>query len=200
MGGTGLGEAIGRQLVSLGLTQSSLARRAGISQPYLSQLERGTRKRISYGPLRRLADALGVTMTALMEKEASSMPRRGRTEFWLYQMRPRVDWGLPDYLRDVREGRLLAGHWDESASKVYKLGGRLRFRALPPTRTLQSQPCWSAQVRALIAAVRTSPEGTMWRVTEPRHVRGLLTAIFAELGGNWLRDWTTSRTPAGPQN
>ena len=125
MGSRGLGEAIRRQRASVALTQSSLARRAGTSQAYFSQIETGSRTRISFSILRRVADALGVTVADLSEKETHAMPRRGRTESWLYQMNQRPDWGPHDYLRDVREGRLLAGHWDESEGKVHKLGGRL---------------------------------------------------------------------------
>jgi XRE family aerobic/anaerobic benzoate catabolism transcriptional regulator len=52
-----------------GLGQAALAKKARISQPYLSQLEAGTRGNKSPGVviLQRLAKALGVPVTALLE-------------------------------------------------------------------------------------------------------------------------------------
>jgi transcriptional regulator with XRE-family HTH domain len=50
-----------------GLSQEELARKARVSQPYLSQLEAGTYKNPSIEILRRLAKALGVPVTALLE-------------------------------------------------------------------------------------------------------------------------------------
>ena len=48
-----------------GLSISELARRAGLSQPHLSNLEAG-RRRASPGVVRRLADALQVPLLALV--------------------------------------------------------------------------------------------------------------------------------------
>lgn len=50
-----------------GLTQDQVAERAGITKPYLSQLESGARKNPSLPVLRRLAKALGVRVTRLLE-------------------------------------------------------------------------------------------------------------------------------------
>jgi XRE family aerobic/anaerobic benzoate catabolism transcriptional regulator len=52
-----------------GLSQVALAKKARVSQPYLSQLEAGTRGSKSPGVviLQRLAKALGVPVTALLE-------------------------------------------------------------------------------------------------------------------------------------
>jgi transcriptional regulator with XRE-family HTH domain len=228
-----MGSSLRHYRALLGLTQSSLAKRAGISQAYLSQVESGRRARISASILRRLADAVGVTVTDLMEKEVLTMRREERIESWLYQMRPRPEWGALDYARDVREGRLLAGHWDESESKIYRLGGRLpgpgdliilfwvrtgaarpglagfgvitefdkqrrlRFRALPPTRTLQSAPRWSPTVENLVEGIRTVAEGTMWRITDPTQLQGILAEVFAEVHDRWLRDWSRRGSTAG---
>jgi XRE family transcriptional regulator, master regulator for biofilm formation len=49
-----------------GLNQEELARKARVSQPYLSQLEAGTYKNPSIEILQRLAKALGVPVTALL--------------------------------------------------------------------------------------------------------------------------------------
>lgn len=228
----GIGTVIRRQRGALGLTQSTLARHAGVSQAYVSQLEAGTRRAVSVGILRRLADALGVSMTDLLEKETSAMPRRGRTEIWLYQMRQGPNWGPQDFAREVREGRLLSGHWDESDRRVHTFGGKppqpgdlmvlfwvlegadapglcgfgvitefgenrqLRFRALPPTRTLQDNPRWTPRIRDLVDDIRRVAQDTMWRVREVRHVKGLFAEIFRELDEGWLGEWMRTATVA----
>jgi transcriptional regulator with XRE-family HTH domain len=196
----------------LGVSQTALATRAGISQPYLSQVEAGTRGEVRTGIAQKLADAL---------------PRRGRTEVWLYQMRERPDWTWRDFCRDVREGRLIPAPWDESQSVIYRLGGRLphagdllvllfdsvglcalavvtefgtarrlRFRALPPTETLQETPRWSPDARRVVEAIRRGavPRATMWRMTDVTHVEALLAELFDELSGRWLSRWA-ARAP-----
>ena len=86
MMGNTLGRSLRHSRAALGLTQSSLARRAGVSQAYVSQVEAGTRARISASILRRLADAVGVTVTDLLEREVPAMQPEERLEAWLYQM------------------------------------------------------------------------------------------------------------------
>jgi transcriptional regulator with XRE-family HTH domain len=49
------------------LTQEQLAKRAGISQAYLSQLEAGEKKYPSLPTLKKLAKALDVTVVELLE-------------------------------------------------------------------------------------------------------------------------------------
>ena len=49
------------------MTQDAVARRAKVTTPYLSQLETGVRKNPSLPVLKRLAKALGVPVTALLE-------------------------------------------------------------------------------------------------------------------------------------
>jgi transcriptional regulator with XRE-family HTH domain len=50
-----------------GWSQQQLARKARVSQPYLSQLEAGTYKNPGLVILKRLAKALGVPVTKLLE-------------------------------------------------------------------------------------------------------------------------------------
>jgi XRE family transcriptional regulator, master regulator for biofilm formation len=50
-----------------GLTQEQVARRAKVTKFYVSQLETGLRKNPSLPVLRRLAKALGVPVTELLE-------------------------------------------------------------------------------------------------------------------------------------
>ncbi len=50
-----------------GLTQDDVARKAKVTKPYLSQLEPGARKNPSLPVLKRLARALGVPVTELLE-------------------------------------------------------------------------------------------------------------------------------------
>lgn len=57
-----------------GLTQTQLARRAKVTRPYVTMLESGAKKAPSLETLRRLARALGVSVSALIEPEG---PRRG---------------------------------------------------------------------------------------------------------------------------
>jgi transcriptional regulator with XRE-family HTH domain len=49
------------------MTKRELARRAKVTEAYLSQLESGARKNPSLPVLKRLANALGVPVTALLE-------------------------------------------------------------------------------------------------------------------------------------
>jgi XRE family transcriptional regulator of biofilm formation len=50
-----------------GLTPEELATRAGVTRPYVSMIESGERKSPSLPVLKRLAKALGVPVTALLE-------------------------------------------------------------------------------------------------------------------------------------
>jgi XRE family transcriptional regulator of biofilm formation len=50
-----------------GLTQEGLAKLAGVTKPYVSMIESGNRKSPSLPVLKRLAKALGVPVTALLE-------------------------------------------------------------------------------------------------------------------------------------
>jgi DNA-binding XRE family transcriptional regulator len=49
------------------MTQEQLAKKAGVTQGYIAQLERGLRKNPSLPALRKLARALGVPVTELLE-------------------------------------------------------------------------------------------------------------------------------------
>ena len=50
-----------------GLSQTEIARRAGVTRFYVSQLESGLRKNPSLPVLKRIAKALGVPVTELLE-------------------------------------------------------------------------------------------------------------------------------------
>jgi transcriptional regulator with XRE-family HTH domain len=50
-----------------GWTQRELAKRANVTAGYVAQLEQGLRKNPSLATLKRLARALGVPVTALLE-------------------------------------------------------------------------------------------------------------------------------------
>jgi transcriptional regulator with XRE-family HTH domain len=50
-----------------GLSQQALAERVGVSDAYIAMLETGTRRNPSLPLLQRLAKALGVPVTALLE-------------------------------------------------------------------------------------------------------------------------------------
>lgn len=54
-----------------GITQKQLAGSVGISQPYLSELERGRKDNPSVALLKRLASVLGVNMYRLFEENST---------------------------------------------------------------------------------------------------------------------------------
>jgi transcriptional regulator with XRE-family HTH domain len=62
-----LGTMLRRIRDAKGLTQVDVARTAKVTKPYLSQLETGARKNPSLPVLKRLARALGVPVTELLE-------------------------------------------------------------------------------------------------------------------------------------
>lgn len=61
---------------TLDWSQAELARSAGISQAYLSRIERGLHKRISSMTLDRLANSLGVSVDYLLDRQESKSDRR----------------------------------------------------------------------------------------------------------------------------
>ena len=61
-----LGQAIKRLRTKQGLTQTQLAERAGVSQPYLSQLEAGAKEHPDVQIVQKLAKALGVKIDDLL--------------------------------------------------------------------------------------------------------------------------------------
>ncbi len=67
MTASGLARVVKQLREQKGLTQEALARKARVTQGYVAQLEGGWRKNPSLPTLRRLAKALGVPVTALLE-------------------------------------------------------------------------------------------------------------------------------------
>ncbi len=63
-----LGDVLRRLRGAKGLTQAELARRAKITDEYVSMLESGAKQNPSLAVLRRLAKALGVSVAELLEK------------------------------------------------------------------------------------------------------------------------------------
>jgi len=49
-----------------GLTQIELARRANLTQPFISELENGVRSNRCYQALQKLATALGISVSELL--------------------------------------------------------------------------------------------------------------------------------------
>ena len=62
----GLGDRVRKRRRALGLTAKSLAKAAGVSTSYISQVERGHQKDPSLPALRRLADALSMDLHVLL--------------------------------------------------------------------------------------------------------------------------------------
>jgi len=72
----GLGERIARWRERKGLTQRTLAERAGCSVTYLSEIESGKNRNVSSAKLLRIADELGASLDYLMR--GVEMPIRDR--------------------------------------------------------------------------------------------------------------------------
>lgn len=62
-----VGRAIAALRIERGFTRQDLVFAAHVSYPFISEIEKGT-KNPSYGTMARLADALGVTPSALMAR------------------------------------------------------------------------------------------------------------------------------------
>ena len=62
-----VGRMIQRLREEKGLSQRQLASRAGVTNGYISQLEAGDKKNPSLAVLQRLAKALGVPVTGLLQ-------------------------------------------------------------------------------------------------------------------------------------
>jgi transcriptional regulator with XRE-family HTH domain len=62
-----IGQLIKRLREAKGLTQAELAKQARVTRPYITMLESGVRKTPSLPMLQRLAKALGVPVTQLLE-------------------------------------------------------------------------------------------------------------------------------------
>jgi len=62
-----IGKVLRTMREAKGLTQLELAKRAKVTNVYLSQLEQGKKKNPSLDVLRRLARALGVPVTEMLE-------------------------------------------------------------------------------------------------------------------------------------
>jgi len=67
---TGLGERVRKRRRALGITAKALAKSAGVSTSYISQVERGHQKDPSLPALRRLAEALSMDLHALLGANA----------------------------------------------------------------------------------------------------------------------------------
>jgi transcriptional regulator with XRE-family HTH domain len=62
-----LGKQLTRLRTQRGISQAQLARISGVSQTYVNSLELGKQKNPGIETLRKLATALGVPVTALLE-------------------------------------------------------------------------------------------------------------------------------------
>jgi len=81
------GERLGRLREDAGLSQSALARRVGVSQSAVSQMESGERSP-SYGMLIQLADALGVSIAYLVGAKVEELSPIEEKHFRRYRALP----------------------------------------------------------------------------------------------------------------
>ncbi len=63
----GVGQVLKRLREAKALTQDTVAQKAGITQEYVAKLESGAKKNPSLEVLKRLAKAMGVSVTELLE-------------------------------------------------------------------------------------------------------------------------------------
>ncbi len=92
---TPLATTLKRYRSDIDISQAELARRAGLSRAYISELESGLGKRPSGDVLLRIADALGVTIADLLDRkirarQSSTVPD-GLREFALERSLPESD-------------------------------------------------------------------------------------------------------------
>jgi transcriptional regulator with XRE-family HTH domain len=91
MKNTAFATAVRHEMVRRGLTQTELARRAGCTQPAVSQLLSGQRKAVSLEMALSIADALGLPLDALVRRrrDPNSHPSRTRqAREWLLSPPP----------------------------------------------------------------------------------------------------------------
>jgi len=81
------GQRLARLRDEAGLSQSAMARRIGVSQSAVSQIEAGDRSP-SYGMLVQLAQALGVGMPYLVGAEVEQLTPTERTHFARFRALP----------------------------------------------------------------------------------------------------------------
>src|SRR2546422_45336 len=81
------GERLARLREDAGLSQSALARRVGVSQSAISQMEAGDRSP-SYGMLLQLADALGVSVAYLVGADVEQLSPVEEKHFRRYRALP----------------------------------------------------------------------------------------------------------------
>jgi transcriptional regulator with XRE-family HTH domain len=98
-----------------GMTLKALGGQAGLSHPFLSQLERGL-ARPSVGSVERIAGALGVPVTALWVRRRETPVRLARASEG--EVAPHADPGAPGGVRSLPD--------DESALRVREWSGGSR--------------------------------------------------------------------------
>lgn len=73
-----LGDTLSALRRARGLTQAGLAARAHVTAAYIAQLETGARRNPSLAVLARVAAALAVPVSALLDVAATEEPSKGR--------------------------------------------------------------------------------------------------------------------------
>ena len=126
-----LGRAVRVTRTRLGLTVTELARRSGLSQSFLSQVEVG-QSDISVGRLIRVAQALGVPITDLLEPPAEPTGRLVRAEdraelpspaagLRLYLLAPSIDSARTQVLGVLEPGAVVRPGNDNPGSEAFVL-------------------------------------------------------------------------------
>jgi len=75
---TSLGERIRELRLHQEMTQSELARRVGVAQPRISELENGANRNPAIGTLDKIAQALGVPIGILLEAREETLIHSSR--------------------------------------------------------------------------------------------------------------------------
>jgi transcriptional regulator with XRE-family HTH domain len=164
-------DSIGRRVARLrtvaGISQTKLAAAAGITQPYLSAIESGSRALQKRSLLLALADALGVPPTQLT---GQPIPPRIREDLFSYSSITRIRAALDEPDEPVRP---------RSRTELRRQTGRVMVaRMACDHETLcVALPPLLAELRAVYAA------GQAW--SGPLLVRALVTASIALKSAGW---------------
>ena len=175
-----------------GLRREELARRAGISEPYLIRLEQGVDRHPSPQVLRALARALELdadTSTHLFALAAPDPVRPAEAEVSADVHQLLDGWaGTPAYVRNRRFDVLAANKWARALAPMYEPGHNLARDVFLDPRSRRLFPHWPEIAAQTAAALRAE--------ADPRDPRTARLVAELEADEDFRRLW--SRHDARP--
>jgi transcriptional regulator with XRE-family HTH domain len=149
--------ATGRRRVA-GLRREELARRAGISEPYLTRLEQGVDRNPSPQVLRALVQALELDADASAYLFALAVPvlapqPGGEVSADVQQLLDTF-WNCPAYVRNRTFDVLAANKWARALAPMYEPGHNLARDVFLDPQTRQLLPDWPDIAAQTAAALR----------------------------------------------